>query len=123
MCLLIPFPCRYLECFADTSGKLQLVMEWADGGDLDSLIQRHAKARTCMAEDQVLGYFVQMIAALAHVHALGIMHRDIKTSNIFLTSRGLLQIGDFGVSKVREPLCACDTHACDRLPSCQGPLS
>jgi len=90
---------RYLECFAD-NGKLQLVMEWADGGDLDSLIQRHVKARTYMSEEQLLGYFVQLVAALAHVHGLGIMHRDVKSNNIFLTSQGMLKLGDFGISKV-----------------------
>lgn len=92
---------RYHECFAD-SGKLQLVMEWADGGDLASVIERHAKAKTYMPEDQVLGYFVQLIAALAHVHGVGIMHRDIKTNNVFMTSQGLLKLGDFGISKVRR---------------------
>lgn len=75
-------------------------MEWADGGDLDSIIQRHVKAKEYMSEDQLLGYFVQLIAALAHVHQIGIMHRDIKTNNIFMTSQGLLKLGDFGISKV-----------------------
>lgn len=94
---------RYHECYTD-HGKLQLVMEWADGGDLDSLIQRHAKARTYMSEDQVLGYFVQLITALGHVHAVGIMHRDIKANNVFMTSQGLLKLGDFGISKVVDVL-------------------
>lgn len=65
--------CRYHECFADGDKgqrSLQLVMEWADGGDLESVIQRHAKARTYMSEDQILGYFVQLISALSHVHAV-----------------------------------------------------
>lgn len=75
-------------------------MQWADGGDLDSLIQRHVKSRTYMPEDTVLGYFVQLVAALAHVHAVGIMHRDVKSSNCFLTTQGLLLLGDFGISKV-----------------------
>jgi NIMA (never in mitosis gene a)-related kinase len=76
-------------------------MEWADGGDLDSVIQRHVKAKEYMSEDQLLGYFVQLLAALAHVHQIGIMHRDIKTNNVFMTSQGLLKLGDFGISKVR----------------------
>lgn len=74
-----------------------------------SLIQRHAKAKTYMSEEQLLGYFVQLVAALAHVHAIGILHRDIKTNNVFLTGQGLLKLGDFGISKVRRQTdsCAC----------------
>jgi len=39
---------------------------------------------------------------LQYIHHKRILHRDIKTSNIFLTSNGTVKIGDFGISKVLE---------------------
>jgi serine/threonine protein kinase len=81
-----------------------------------SLIQRHAKARTYMPEDTLLGYFVQLVAALAHVHAVGILHRDIKTNNVFMTGQGLLKLADFGISKVRQT--SARVHVLHRQVNC-----
>jgi hypothetical protein len=39
-------------------------MEWADGGDLQALLQKHAKAGTYLTEEQLLGYFVQVRAGV-----------------------------------------------------------
>jgi NIMA (never in mitosis gene a)-related kinase len=49
-----------------------------------------------------LKWFVQLSLALTHIHSQKILHRDLKTSNLFLTGEGSLMIGDFGISKVLE---------------------
>lgn len=52
-------------------------------------------------EDQILDWFVQISLALKHVHDRKILHRDLKSQNIFLTGRGkLIKLGDFGIAKV-----------------------
>lgn len=43
-----------------------------------------------------------MLLALKAIHEKKILHRDIKTSNIFVTSNGTVKIGDFGISKILE---------------------
>eukprot|EP01038_Epipyxis_sp_PR26KG_P005433 gene5433-7526_t len=80
---------------------LYIVMEFADGGDLDHYIKDHSKkARGYIPEVQVLNLFVQLCLAIKHIHDRKILHRDLKSQNIFLTSTGLLKLGDFGVSRV-----------------------
>lgn len=44
--------------------------------------------------------FVQLLLALLHVHSKNILHRDIKSQNIFLSKGGILKLGDFGISRV-----------------------
>ena len=45
-------------------------------------------------------WLVQIVSALGFMHAQTVLHRDLKTANIFLTARNLVKVGDFGVSKI-----------------------
>jgi NIMA (never in mitosis gene a)-related kinase len=47
----------------------------------------------------VLGWFAQMLLALQHVHSQDVLHRDLKTQNIFLTKEGYTKLGDFGIAR------------------------
>ncbi len=51
------------------------------------------------SESQILDWFVQICLALKYVHDRKILHRDLKTQNIFLTANGDVKIGDFGIGK------------------------
>lgn len=53
-------------------------------------------------ESQILDWFVQICLALKYVHDRKILHRDLKTQNIFLTSKGEIKIGDFGIARVLQ---------------------
>ena len=44
--------------------------------------------------------FYQMTSALRYIHDRNVLHRDLKTANIFLTKEGMVKIGDFGISKM-----------------------
>ena len=87
-----------------------IVMQFCEGGDLARLIGEQRSAGRKLPEAEVRGLLAQLGSALAHMHALRIVHRDIKSSNVFLlganaapggalgaTRHALL--GDFGVSK------------------------
>lgn len=55
-----------------------------------------------MPEAEVWHYFVQMVRGLQALHDLNIVHRDIKSANLFMSSNGLLKLGDMNVSKVAK---------------------
>lgn len=51
---------------------------------------------------EIFQWFVQICMALEFVHSRRVIHRDIKTQNIFLTGNNTVKLGDFGISKVLE---------------------
>ncbi|XP_072575821.1 serine/threonine-protein kinase Nek1 isoform X30 [Vulpes vulpes] len=73
-------------------------MDYCEGGDLFKRI--NAQKGILFQEDQILDWFVQICLALKHVHDRKILHRDIKSQNIFLTKDGTVQLGDFGIARV-----------------------
>lgn len=97
---------RFREVYKTKKGKLCIVMDYADGGDLQSKIkEKHKKkAQTgtleYYSEEQVLSWFTQICLALKHVHDRKILHRDLKSQNIFLTKKGMVKLGDFGIARV-----------------------
>ncbi|ETE68306.1 Serine/threonine-protein kinase Nek1, partial [Ophiophagus hannah] len=75
-----------------------LYRESFEGGDLFKKI--NAQKGVFFSEDQIMDWFVQICLALKHVHDRKILHRDIKSQNIFLTKDGTIQLGDFGIARV-----------------------
>lgn len=80
-------------------------MEFADRGDLSAVIRNCKDSHTTIDEKTVAGWLVQIVAALKHLHTNRVLHRDLKTQNIFLTGPepGIIKLGDFGIAKVRSP--------------------
>jgi len=94
-----PFIVKYKRSFV-RRGALCIVMEYADGGDLHARIKEARTESKYFDEDTVLDWFTQACLGLKHVHDHHILHRDLKTQNIFLTSDGSVRLGDFGISRV-----------------------
>ncbi|XP_014899432.1 serine/threonine-protein kinase Nek1 isoform X6 [Poecilia latipinna] len=88
---------QYKESFEE-GGCLYIVMDYCEGGDLFKKI--NSQKGVLFPEEQILDWFVQICLALKHVHGRKILHRDIKSQNIFLTKEGTVQLGDFGIARV-----------------------
>ena len=89
----------YVDSIA-TRSKLFLFMQYCDGGDLEQRLAACKKEHSFIDEQQLLDWFVQMSLALQYLHDRRILHRDLKTANVFLTRAGIVKLGDFGVSRV-----------------------
>ena len=72
-------------------------MDYADQGDLFTKLQASEKL---LSEMEVVNIFIQVCLAVKFAHDLKVMHRDIKSQNIFLKKSGIVMLGDFGISKV-----------------------
>ncbi|KAK4256187.1 hypothetical protein QN277_009084 [Acacia crassicarpa] len=81
-----------------TSSSLYLVFEYMEH-DLAGL---EALPGMKFTESQIKCYMRQLFCGLEHCHSRGILHRDIKGSNLLLNSEGILQIGDFGLSTIYQ---------------------
>eukprot|EP00466_Bigelowiella_natans_P012720 jgi/Bigna1/57228/fgenesh1_pm.6_\ len=77
---------------------LHIIMEFCDGGDLASRIRKQDGVH--FEEDVILMWFTQIALAIRFCHKNHIIHRDIKSQNIFLTSQGIVKLGDFGIARV-----------------------
>ena len=90
---------KFIEFFESPKPKpaLNIVTEYADGGDLSEKIK--LQNNKPFNESEILDYFTQICLALKHIHEKKIIHRDLKSGNIFLMKNGLVKLGDFGISK------------------------
>lgn len=77
-------------------------MEYADGGDLYQKILEHQKNKTIFPEKQIWQIFIQICKGLKALHDMKILHRDLKSANVFLNKDGTVKLGDLNVSKVAK---------------------
>lgn len=89
---------KFIETFKTKRGKLCIVMDYADGGDIGQKMKE--QRGRMLSESQILDWFTQMCLGIKHIHDRKIIHRDLKGANVFLTKKGIVKIGDFGIAKV-----------------------
>ena len=91
---------RYYESFEENN-YLNIVMEYCDGGDLSQFIEKNKESKKPLDENLIWNIFLKITIGLATLHKSKILHRDLKSLNIFLTKKNLdIKIGDFGVAKI-----------------------
>jgi NIMA (never in mitosis gene a)-related kinase len=95
---------RFRQVFV-RSGWLCLVMDFADGGDLCAAVKERARSKQPFEESAVLECFSQVADAVNYVHNQKMVHRDIKSRNVFLCRTGRALLGDFGLVRLLESTC------------------
>ena len=93
----------YKEAFYDEkSSTLNIVMEYADDGDLSSKIKNMLKKHLQFEENTIWSILIQILEGLNYLHKSQVIHRDLKSANIFLTKKGIVKIGDLNVSIIAK---------------------
>lgn len=95
--------CRVMDIGQMPNGDPFIVMELLEGRDLEAVLVERGALPIHDAAD----YLLQACEGLAEAHALGVVHRDLKPGNIFVTQRPdgspLIKVLDFGISKAQRP--------------------
>ena len=101
--LLHPNVISFKDVFKDTKlDYFYIVMEYANDGDLSKKIKTQKNkiiGEKYFSEEKIMQYFYQICRGLQYIHSKNIIHRDIKSQNIFLMKNGKIKIGDFGIAK------------------------
>ncbi len=100
---------RYYDSFID-SESLNIVMEYCDKGDLQRMLRRikdDSRTTMCLKEDVTWNICLQVIMGLNYLHGRNILHRDLKTANVFLSKpqsgpHFVVKLGDLGVAKLLD---------------------
>jgi len=84
-----PHIIQHLDSFVEDS-VLCILMEYASGGTV-----HHARRAGQLSESRIWKYCIQLLQAVAYIHSLRIIHRDIKTLNVFLDKNDDVKLGTF----------------------------
>ena len=89
---------KYYESFLENDN-LNIVMEYCDNGDLCNYLNEQKMKSKPLKEDLIWKIFIKITLGLTTIHKMKILHRDLKTLNIFLKKDMEIKIGDLGVAK------------------------
>ena len=82
----------------DQDGLYYYVMEYIDGVDLADMINDYATRQTMLPHNEVVRVGKAVARALDHAHQHGVIHRDVKPSNVFMSTDDRIILGDFGLA-------------------------
>jgi formylglycine-generating enzyme required for sulfatase activity len=91
----------------DVNGTHYLVMEYVEGTDLGKLVKERGRCKVDSACEMVC----QAALGLAHAHKAGLVHRDVKPSNLFLSKQGTVKLLDLGLARLHDESAAADSEA------------
>jgi serine/threonine protein kinase len=85
---------RHLDCGL-ANDRIYFAMELVDCGTLKEVLRQRGK----LPWREAVECAMQICAALAHAHSIGVIHRDLKPANLFLAEDGRVKVGDFGLAR------------------------
>ncbi|KAL0243306.1 hypothetical protein GEMRC1_005867 [Eukaryota sp. GEM-RC1] len=89
---------HYYDSFIE-GNTLYIVQEFAENGDLSEYLRRNKES---LSRNAIWKFFIQILIGLDYVHSKRVLHRDLKSLNVFLDSSGNAKLGDFGISKALD---------------------
>nr|XP_002121569.2 serine/threonine-protein kinase Nek3-like [Ciona intestinalis] len=103
------------EWFMDLKGHhMNMVLEYCNGGTLQDRILSAQQSKTMFESSTILTWTTQITSAVKYIHERRILHRDLKSENVFLVKNDdVVKLGDFGISKEID-------HTLDKASTCVG---
>ena len=80
-------------------GYIYMLLECAINGTLSDFVEQNSNTNYNLNADQILLWFTQILLGLYTVHEKSLIHRDIKSDNLFLCENDIMKIGDFGIAR------------------------
>jgi hypothetical protein len=91
--------CVFVLAVDEDAGRPYIVMELMPGETLEDLVRKEGP----LPPGRAIDFTLDLVEGLEQVHALGIIHRDVKPSNCFLDEKGRVKVGDFGLARSLAP--------------------
>lgn len=91
---------KYYDSFISENGNINILMEYCSKGDLCTFLEN--RRGSYLSEKYIWRFFLQICLGLYHMHMNNIIHRDLKSLNVFLTKDFTVKIGDMGAAKIVE---------------------
>ena len=120
-----PYIVPFRESWIERGHTICIINGFCEAGDLSTMLRsmQALPHRRYFPENQLKVWLVQMLFGLEYLHRHEVIHRDLKSSNIFLTANGDIQIGDFGLSTMSgdgQELVGTPHYMCPELVSKSG---
>ncbi|CEL94548.1 unnamed protein product [Vitrella brassicaformis CCMP3155] len=93
-----PTVVRYYDSWI-SDDTISIVMEYAEGGNLYHKIRDTRERGQKFPHEQITDWIAQIVLGIMSLHSKSILHRDLKSQNLFLTKENSIKLGDFGIAK------------------------